>query len=213
MNSEQIVEIFRRLQAHNPQPGTELYYQSPFELLICVMLSAQSTDKQVNQVTARLFPIARTPEQILALGEMRLKDLIKSIGLYNTKATNILKTCARLLEIHNGVVPNERSALEALPGVGRKTANVVLNTEFGEATIAVDTHVFRVANRTGLAVGKTVRAVEKGLLEVVPAPFRKDAHHWLVLHGRYICTARQPRCAGCPIRDLCPSAPRVEAPT
>ena len=170
---------------------------------MAVILSAQSTDKKVNEATARLFPLANTPRALLDLGEAALKAHIKTIGLYNGKAANILKTCALLLERHDGEVPRDRVALEALPGVGRKTANVILNTAFGEPTIAVDTHIFRVANRTGLAPGKTVRAVEEGLLAATPEEFRHDAHHWLILHGRYVCTARKPRCWACPIRDLC----------
>lgn len=203
MDSNQVHQLFARLQAARPQPTTELRYLSPFELLIAVMLSAQSTDKKVNEATTQLFPIANTPQTILALGEARLKDYIKTIGLYNTKAANILRTCALLLERHGGEVPRDRAALEALPGVGRKTANVILNTAFGEPTIAVDTHIFRVANRTGLAPGKTVQEVEEGLLAVTPEEFKQDAHHWLILHGRYVCTARKPRCQDCPIRDLC----------
>ena len=203
MNPSQIHQLFTRLQAARPQPTTELRYLSPFELLVAVILSAQATDKQVNEATKRLFAVANTPQAILALGEAGLKDAIKSIGLYNTKAVNIHKTCALLLERHGGQVPRAREALEALPGVGRKSANIILNTVFGEPTIAVDTHIFRVANRTRLAPGKTVREVEDGLLAVTPDEFRQDAHHWLVLHGRYICTARQPRCPDCPIHDLC----------
>jgi endonuclease-3 len=172
-------------------------------LLIAVMLSAQSTDKKVNEATERLFPVANTPQAMLELGDVRLKDYIKTIGLYNIKAANILNTCALLLERHGGEVPRDRTALEALPGVGRKTANVILNTAFGEPTIAVDTHIFRVANRTGLAPGRTVRDVEKALLAATPPEFRQNAHHWLILHGRYICTARKPRCPDCPIRDFC----------
>lgn len=203
VDAARIYQLFSRLQAACPQPTTELRYLSPFELLVAVMLSAQSTDKKVNEATIRLFPVANTPQALLALGEARLKEYIKTIGLYNTKANNLLKTCALLLERHGGEVPRDREALEALPGVGRKTANVVLNTAFGEPTIAVDTHIFRVANRTGLAPGKTVREVEEGLLAVTPEVFKHDAHHWLILHGRYVCIARKPRCAACPIRDLC----------
>ena len=203
MNPSQIHQLFTRLQAARPQPTTELRYLSPFELLVAVILSAQATDKQVNEATKQLFAVANTPQAILALGEAGLKDAIKSIGLYNTKAINIRKTCALLLERHGGQVPRAREALEALPGVGRKSANIILNTVFGEPTIAVDTHIFRVANRTRLAPGKTVREVEDGLLAVTPDEFRQDAHHWLVLHGRYICTARRPRCPDCPIHDLC----------
>lgn len=211
MNAAQIAELFARLQAARPQPSTELHYHSPFELLVAVILSAQSTDKKVNEATARLFPVANTPQALLALGEEQLKSFIKTIGLYNIKAANLLKTCALLLERHGGAVPRDRAALEALPGVGRKTANVILNTAFGEPTIAVDTHIFRVANRTGLAPGQTVRAVEDGLLAVTPQAFRQNAHHWLILHGRYLCTARQPRCAECPIRDLCEYPDKSEA--
>ncbi len=203
MDAAQVRQLFSRLQAACPKPTTELRYLSPFELLVAVILSAQSTDKKVNEATTRLFPIANTPRALLDLGEAELKAHIKTIGLYNTKAANILKTCALLLERHGGAVPRDRAALEALPGVGRKTANVILNTAFGEPTIAVDTHIFRVANRSGLAPGKTVRAVEEGLLAATPEAFRQDAHHWLILHGRYVCTARKPRCGACPIRDLC----------
>ena len=211
MNPSQIHQLFTRLQAARPQPTTELRYLSPFELLIAVILSAQATDKQVNEATVRLVAVANTPQAILALGEAGLKNAIKSIGLYNTKAANIRKTCALLLERHGGEVPRAREALEALPGVGRKSANIILNTVFGEPTIAVDTHIFRVANRTGLAPGKTVRNVEDGLLAATPAEFRQDAHHWLVLHGRYVCTARQPRCPDCPIHDLCAYSDKNEA--
>ena len=203
MNPSQIHQLFTRLQAARPTPTTELRYLSPFELLVAVILSAQATDKKVNEATVRLFAVANTPQAILDLGEEGLKGYIKTIGLYNTKAANIRKTCALLLERHGGEVPHNREALEALPGVGRKSANIILNTVFGEPTIAVDTHIFRVANRTRLAPGKTPRAVEEGLLAVTPAEFRQDAHHWLVLHGRYVCTARQPRCPACPIRDFC----------
>jgi endonuclease-3 len=203
MTPRQRSALFRRLQQANPQPTTELVYRSPFELLVSVILSAQATDVSVNKATAGLFRVANTPAAILALGEAGLKKHIRTIGLYNTKAKNILLTCQALLDRHGGKVPRERSALEALPGVGRKTANVVLNTAFGEPTIAVDTHIFRVANRTGLAPGKTPRAVEDGLLATTPARFRRDAHHWLILHGRYICKARQPDCPNCPIASLC----------
>jgi len=196
-------EFFRRLQALNPNPTTELEYSTPFELLVAVILSAQATDVGVNKATARLFPQARTPRQILDLGLDGLKRHIRTIGLYNAKAENIVRTCRILLERHGGEVPRDRAALEALPGVGRKTANVVLNTAFGEPTIAVDTHIFRVANRTGLAPGKTPLAVEKALLRVVPKAFLKDAHHWLILHGRYTCKARKPDCPRCIVRDLC----------
>lgn len=203
MNQLTREEMFARLQAADPQPTTELVYATPFELLIAVILSAQATDKSVNQATARLFAVAATPQAILALGEQGLKEYIRNIGLYNSKAANIIKTCALLLERHRGQVPSDRAALEALPGVGRKTANVILNTAFGEPTIAVDTHIFRVANRTGLAPGKTVLVVERKLLEVVPETYRRHAHHWLVWHGRYVCIARKPRCPECLIRDLC----------
>jgi endonuclease-3 len=203
MNKQQRREIFLRFRAQNPHPATELMYHSPFELLIAVILSAQATDVSVNKATAQLFPIAHTPESILNLGLDQLKNYIKSIGLYNTKAQNIMKTCELLINNYQGNVPQQREALESLPGVGRKTANVILNTAFGESTIAVDTHIFRVANRTGLAKGKTPLEVEKGLLKNVPAEFLKDAHHWLVLHGRYVCTARKPQCKTCLINDLC----------
>ena len=203
MNPQKRSEIFRRLQEANPKPTTELEYATPFQLLIAVILSAQSTDVGVNKATRRLFPIAGTAQAILALGETELKRYISTIGLYNAKAKNVLATCALLIERHGGEVPRTREALEALPGVGRKTANVILNTAFGEPTIAVDTHIFRVANRTGLAPGKTVRAVEDKLEKVVPAEFKHDAHHWLILHGRYVCKARKPDCPQCVIRDLC----------
>jgi endonuclease-3 len=195
--------LFARLRAANPAPRTELVYRSPFELLVAVILSAQATDKSVNKATANLFRAAATPAAMLELGVAGLSAHIKSIGLYNGKAKNIIATSRLLIERHAGAVPRLRAALEALPGVGRKTANVILNTAFGEPTIAVDTHIFRVANRTGLAPGKTVRAVEDKLLKVVPAEFRRDAHHWLILHGRYICKARRPECPVCPIADLC----------
>ncbi len=203
MNPKKRHEIFARLRELDPHPTTELNYSTPFELLVAVVLSAQATDKGVNKATARLFPVANTPAAILALGVEGLKEYVKTIGLYNAKAQNIIKTCEILLEKHAGEVPRDREALEALPGVGRKTANVILNTAFGEPTIAVDTHIFRVANRTGLAPGKTVLEVEKRLLKVVPAEFRHDAHHWLILHGRYTCIARKPKCPHCPIKDLC----------
>jgi len=197
------VELYERLKAANPKPTTELKYQTPYELLVSVALSAQATDKSVNLATAKLFPAANTPAALLALGENELKEYIKTIGLYNTKAKNLIAAAKILLERHGGEVPRAREALEALPGVGRKTANVVLNTAFGEPTIAVDTHIFRVANRTGLAPGKDVRAVEDKLLEVTPDEFKQDAHHWLILHGRYVCKARKPECPECVIRDLC----------
>jgi endonuclease-3 len=203
MKKTDVVELFSRLREINPQPTTELEYDTPFQLLIAVILSAQATDVGVNKATRKLFPEAGTPQAILALGEEGLKRYINTIGLYNAKAKNVIATCRILIEQHGGKVPHERAALEALPGVGRKTANVVLNTAFGEPTIAVDTHIFRVANRTGLAPGKTVEAVEKKLLKVVPAEFRQDAHHWLILHGRYVCKARKPDCPHCVIADLC----------
>ena len=203
MNKEKRYEIFRRWREANPHPTTELKYNTPFELLIAVILSAQSTDKGVNKATEKLFAVANTPEKILALGEEGLKEYIKTIGLYNTKAKNIIATCKILVEKYNSQVPDDRKALESLPGVGRKTANVVLNTAFGHPTIAVDTHIFRVANRTGIARGKTVKEVEKKLLKVIPKEFLRDAHHWMVLHGRYICTARKPKCSACLISDLC----------
>ncbi len=203
MNNAKRHEIFRRLRDQNPHPTTELLFNSPFELLIAVILSAQATDISVNKATKPLFAIANTPQAIAALGEEGLKPYIKSIGLYHAKAANIIKTCQFLIERHAGEVPAERAALEALAGVGRKTANVVLNTIFGLATIAVDTHIFRVANRTGLAHAKTPLAVEKQLIQTVPVPFLRDAHHWLVLHGRYVCLARKPRCPTCIIQDLC----------
>ncbi|EGV20097.1 endonuclease III [Thiocapsa marina] len=203
MNKEKRGRLFERLRAANPAPTTELVYRTPFELLMAVILSAQATDKGVNKATAHLFAVADTPEKMLALGEEGLKAHIRTIGLFNSKAANIIKTCAILVAEHGGQVPRERNALEALPGVGRKTANVVLNTAFGEPTMAVDTHIFRVSNRTGLAPGKTPLAVERGLLRHVPKIFLKDAHHWLILHGRYVCLARKPRCPECPIADLC----------
>jgi endonuclease-3 len=209
MNRRRCREIFSRLERANPRPSTELKYRTPFELLIAVMLSAQATDKSVNKATAELFKTARTPEQILDLGSRGLKRYIKTIGLYNTKAAHILKTCQVLVAKHNGEVPSTREALEALPGVGRKTANVILNTAFGLPTIAVDTHIFRVANRTGLAPGKNVLIVENKLMQIVPTEFRQHAHHWLILHGRYTCTARKPRCAECVIYDLCEYGAKV----
>jgi endonuclease-3 len=203
MNASKRHQLYERLRAANPEPTTELHYQSPFELLVAVVLSAQATDKSVNLATATLFPVADTPEKLLSLGEDGLIAHIRRIGLYKTKAKNLLATCQILLDKHGGQVPRQREALEALPGVGRKTANVVLNTAFGEPTIAVDTHIFRVANRTGLAPGKTVLEVEKKLLRHTSPEFRRDAHHWLILHGRYVCKARKPDCAACVIRDLC----------
>jgi endonuclease-3 len=200
---ENVAELFRRLRELDPDPTTELVYRTPFELLVAVILSAQATDVGVNKATKRLFAVVNTPRAILALGEEGLKRYISTIGLYNAKAKNILATCALLIERHGGEVPHSREDLEALPGVGRKTANVILNTVFGEPTIAVDTHIFRVCNRTGLARGKTARAVEDKLVKVVPDEFKRGAHHWLILHGRYVCTARKPKCPVCPIRDLC----------
>ncbi len=199
----EIAEMFARLRALNPHPTTELDYANPFELLVAVILSAQATDVGVNKATRRLFPVANTPRAILDLGEDALKGHIASIGLFNAKAANVIAMCRQLLDLHGCEVPRTREALEALPGVGRKTANVVLNTAFGEPTIAVDTHIFRVSNRTGLAPGKTVRSVEDKLVKLVPEEFRLDAHHWLILHGRYTCKARTPDCSHCPIHDLC----------
>jgi endonuclease-3 len=203
MKREKIVELFRRLRELDPHPTTELDYTTPFELLIAVILSAQATDVGVNKATRKLYPVANTPQAILTLGETKLKSFISTIGLYNAKAKNVIATCRILVEQHAGEVPRSREALEALPGVGRKTANVVLNTAFGEPTIAVDTHIFRVSNRTGLAPGANVRIVEDKLAKVVPVEFRKDAHHWLILHGRYVCKARKPACPECAINDLC----------
>jgi endonuclease-3 len=210
MNKQHITTLFSRLQQTNPEPTTELSYTDPFQLLIAVILSAQATDVSVNKSTVRLFPVAGTPQAILDLGEEKLREYIKTIGLFNGKAANIIKTCRILIEQHGGEVPRDRQALEALPGVGRKTANVILNTAFGEPTIAVDTHIFRVGNRTGLAPGKTPLAVEKKLLEVVPDEFKRDAHHWLILHGRYVCVARNPRCGACVIRDVCEYPEKTE---
>ena len=203
MNAAQRQEIFARLRAANPEPATELEYATTFQLLIAVILSAQATDKSVNLATRKLFADAPTPQAMLALGESGLGAYINRIGLYQGKARNVIATCRQLLELHGGEVPRSRAALESLPGVGRKTANVVLNTAFGEATIAVDTHIFRLANRTGLAPGKTPLAVENELLQVVPEEFRQFAHHWLILHGRYVCKARRPECWRCLIADLC----------
>ncbi|QHS09559.1 endonuclease III [Sinimarinibacterium sp. NLF-5-8] len=203
MNAAKRHEIFARLRAGNPHPTTELNYTSDFELLVAVVLSAQATDVGVNKATARLFAVANTPRAILDLGLDALREHIKTIGLYQTKAKNVIGLCQMLVDLHDGQVPQTREALEALPGVGRKTANVVLNTAFGQPTIAVDTHIFRVSNRTGLAPGKTVRAVEDKLIKVTPAEFARDAHHWLILHGRYLCKARNPECARCPLLDLC----------
>ena len=203
MNLADRQAFFQRLRDNHPRPTTELEYDAPFELLVAVILSAQATDVGVNRATRRLYPVANTPQAIFDMGEDTLRDYVRTIGLFNTKAANIIKTCRILLDKHDGEVPREREALEALPGVGRKTANVVLNTAFGEPTIAVDTHIFRVSNRTGLAPGKTPLAVERKLLKNVPEPFLKDAHHWLILHGRYVCTARKPHCDECIVRDLC----------
>ena len=203
MNKAIRTEIYSRLREKIPRPETELNYASPFELLIAVILSAQATDVGVNKATARLYPVANTPQAILDLGVAGLKTYIKTIGLYNAKAENIIKTCRLLIDEFHGEVPRTRAELESLPGVGRKTANVILNTAFGEPTIAVDTHIFRVSNRTGLAKGKTPLEVEKRLVRLTPDEFRKDAHHWLILHGRYTCKARKPECPDCVIRDLC----------
>lgn len=203
MNAAKRAEIFARLQAANAHPTTELAYTTPFELLVAVILSAQATDKSVNLATAELFPVARTPQAMIDLGATELERYVKRIGLYRTKVRHILETCRVLLAQHDGKVPDSRAALEGLPGVGRKTANVILNTAFGQPTIAVDTHIFRVANRTGLAPGKTVREVEDRLARLTPPRFRRDAHHWLILHGRYVCKARKPDCPTCLIRDLC----------
>jgi endonuclease III len=210
MTPKNITLFFQRLEAQNPSPTTELIFHSPFELLIAVMLSAQATDVGVNKATKVLFKVANTPKKILALGEEKLKEYVKSINFFNTKAKNVIKTCEILLKQHHGHVPSDRASLEALPGVGRKTANVILNTIFGEATMAVDTHIFRVANRTKLAPGKTPLEVEQKLLKVVPETFKKNAHHWLVLHGRYICVARKPKCYACIVEDLCPFEPKTE---
>jgi endonuclease-3 len=203
MNRARRQEIFERLRRENPAPTTELHYSTPFELLIAVILSAQATDRGVNKATARLFPVADTPQGILALGEEGLKEHIRTLGLFNSKARNIIRTCEILVERHGGRVPDSRLELQALPGVGRKTANVILNTAFGEPAMAVDTHIFRVANRTGIARGRTPLEVERRLLRLVPREFLKDAHHWLILHGRYTCLARRPRCGSCVIEDLC----------
>ncbi|MDZ3995783.1 endonuclease III [Pseudomonas sp. Teo4] len=203
MNAAKRLEIFRRLHEDNPDPKTELAYTTPFELLVAVTLSAQATDVGVNKATARLFPVANTPEAIYALGVEGLSEYIKTIGLYNSKAKNVIEACRLLIERHDSQVPQTREALEALPGVGRKTANVVLNTAFRQPTMAVDTHIFRVSNRTGIAPGKTVLEVEKKLLKFVPKEYLLDAHHWLILHGRYVCQARKPRCGSCRIEDLC----------
>ena len=210
MNKDKRLQILTRLRDDNPTPTTELNFSSPFELLIAVLLSAQATDVSVNKATDKLYPVANTPEAILNLGLEGLKSYIKTIGLFNTKAKNTLKTCQMLIDLHGGEVPENRAALEALPGVGRKTANVVLNTAFGWPTIAVDTHIDRVSNRTKFAMGKNVVAVEEKLLKVVPKKFKVDAHHWLILHGRYTCTARKPKCGSCIIEDLCEYASKTE---
>ena len=211
MKSDKVEALFARLQAANPHPRSELEYSSPFELLVAVVLSAQATDKSVNVATAKLFPRARTPVAFLELGVEGLSQYIKSIGLFNTKARNIIATCRILIEQHGGQVPRDRAVLETLPGVGRKTANVVLNVAFGEPTMAVDTHIFRVANRTGLAPGKTPLEVEEKLLKVVPVAYRQHAHHWLILHGRYVCKARTPMCPQCLVVDLCAFRPKTVA--
>jgi endonuclease III len=203
MQAQAVHELFSRWQAANPHPQTELVYTSPFELLVAVVLSAQATDVGVNKATARLFAVASNPQDMLALGEGVVKSYINTIGLYHNKARHLIGLCAQLLSEHSGEVPNNRAALERLPGVGRKTANVVLNTAFGEPTMAVDTHIFRLANRTKLAQGANVLQVERGLLAVIPADFIRDAHHWMILHGRYVCQARRPKCGGCLIEDLC----------
>ncbi|MDF2641474.1 MAG: nth [Pseudomonas sp.] len=203
MNAAKRLEIFRRLHEDNPDPKTELAYTTPFELLIAVILSAQATDVGVNKATAKLYPVANTPQAIYDLGVEGLSQYIRTIGLYNSKAKNVIETCRLILELHNGEVPQTREALEALPGVGRKTANVVLNTAFRQIAMAVDTHIFRVSNRTNIAPGKTVLAVEKQLMKFVPKDYLLDAHHWLILHGRYVCQARKPRCGSCRIEDLC----------
>ncbi|MFA0086231.1 endonuclease III [Vibrio sp. 10N.261.51.F12] len=210
MNNIKRRQILERLRENNPKPETELNWSSPFELLIAVLLSAQATDVSVNKATDKLYPIANTPESILALGVDGVKDYIKTIGLFNSKAENVIKTCRILVEQHASVVPENREALEALPGVGRKTANVVLNTAFGWPTIAVDTHIYRVSNRTKLAMGKTVDDVEAKLLKVIPSEFKLDVHHWLILHGRYTCVARKPRCGSCIIEDLCEFKEKVD---
>ncbi len=212
MNANKRRAIYETLRSLNPAPTTELEYTTPFELLIAVLLSAQATDVSVNKAMRRMFPVANTPAQVLALGEAGVSDYIKTIGLYKTKAKNVIATCRILLDQHGGEVPAEREALEALPGVGRKTANVVLNTAFGHPTIAVDTHIFRVANRTGLAPGKDVRIVEAALEKFTPAEFLQDAHHWLILHGRYVCKARRPECWHCAIEPLCEFRPKTPAP-
>jgi endonuclease-3 len=211
MNKEKRIEIFSRLRRENPEPKTELKYSSTFELLISVILSAQATDVSVNKATVKLYAIANTPEKIFSLGVTGLKTYIKTIGLFNTKAVNVIKTCDVLIREHNSVVPDKRELLEALPGVGRKTANVVLNTAFRQIAMAVDTHIFRISNRTGIAPGKNVLEVERRLIKLVPEEFLLDAHHWLILHGRYVCLARKPRCGACVIEDLCEFRKKVYA--
>ncbi|WP_413112080.1 endonuclease III [Thaumasiovibrio sp. DFM-14] len=211
MNKSKRIEILTRLRNNNPKPETELNWNNPFELLIAVLLSAQATDVSVNKATDKLYPVANTPQTMLALGVDGVKDYIKTIGLFNSKAENVIKTCQQLIDKHDGQVPESREALEALPGVGRKTANVVLNTAFGWPTIAVDTHIFRVANRTKFAMGKNVDDVETKLLKVVPSEFKLDVHHWFILHGRYTCIARKPRCGSCIIEDLCEYSPPKES--
>ena len=211
MNKEKRTEIFSRLRRENPEPKTELKYSSTFELLISVILSAQATDVSVNKATEKLYAIANTPEKIFALGVTGLKTYIKTIGLFNTKAVNVIKTCDILVQEHNSVVPDKRELLEALPGVGRKTANVVLNTAFRQIAMAVDTHIFRISNRTGIALGKNVLEVERRLIKLVPEEFLLDAHHWLILHGRYVCLARKPRCGACVIEDLCEFRKKIYA--
>ena len=213
MKKPQVFEFFRRLAELNPEPETELEYKDPYTLLVAVVLSAQATDVSVNLATRKLFKIADTPKKMVALGEAGLKEQIKTIGLFNTKAKNVIALSEKLLADHAGEVPQDRDALESLPGVGRKTANVVLNTAFGQETFAVDTHIFRVCNRTGLAPGKNPLAVELKLEKIVPQPFRRGAHHWLILHGRYICKSRKPECWRCPVIDLCPYEPKTPAPT
>ncbi|KJG38971.1 endonuclease III [Photobacterium angustum] len=210
MNNQKRVQILERLRAENPHPETELHWSTPFELLIAVLLSAQATDVSVNKATDKLYPVANTPQTIYDLGVDGVKEYIKTIGLFNSKAENVIKTCRILLDKHNGEIPENREALEALPGVGRKTANVVLNTAFGWPTIAVDTHIFRVCNRTKFAMGKNVDQVEEKLLKVVPKEFKVDVHHWLILHGRYTCIARKPRCGSCLIEDLCEYKDKVD---
>ncbi|GEK14991.1 endonuclease III [Aliivibrio fischeri] len=210
MNNVKRLEILERLRSENPNPQTELEWSTPFELLIAVLLSAQATDVSVNKATRKLYPVANTPQSILGLGVDGLKTYIKTIGLFNTKAENVIKTCRMLIDLHDGEIPEDQDALEALPGVGHKTANVVLNTAFGWPTIAVDTHIYRVSNRTKFAMGKTVNDVEKKLLKVVPKEFKLDVHHWLILHGRYTCIARKPRCGSCMIEDLCEFKEKTE---